>query len=169
MGDLRQRLYALVETGHQGYPAGRAFDIALVAIIVVNIAATAMATVPDIGQAWHAAYPTVEGGGVLATGGNLVFQGRADGILAAYRATDGKQQWTFDAGTGIIAPPVTYLVNGVQTFPEGSLSLLNQRRKGGFNRERAEPAFLLSDLSPSELDQGVKVSAKRSEPFGVLS
>jgi quinohemoprotein ethanol dehydrogenase len=56
----------------------------------------------------------VEGGGVLATGGNLVFQGRADGILAAYRATDGKQLWTFDAGTGIIAPPVTYLVNGVQ-------------------------------------------------------
>jgi quinohemoprotein ethanol dehydrogenase len=65
-------------------------------------------------EAWHAAYPTVEGGGVLATGGNLVFQGRADGILAAYRATDGKQLWMFDAGTGIIAPPVTYLVNGVQ-------------------------------------------------------
>ena len=58
--------------------------------------------------------PVAEGGGVLATGGNLVFQGRADGILAAYRATDGKQLWTFDAGTGIMAPPVTYLVDGVQ-------------------------------------------------------
>jgi mono/diheme cytochrome c family protein len=34
--------------------------------------------------------------------------------LAAYRATDGKQLWTFDAGTGIIAPPVTYLIGGVQ-------------------------------------------------------
>jgi quinohemoprotein ethanol dehydrogenase len=64
--------------------------------------------------AWRTSYPTVEGGGVLATGGNLVFQGRADGVLAAYRATDGKQLWMFDAGTGIIAPPVTYTVDGTQ-------------------------------------------------------
>jgi PQQ-dependent dehydrogenase (methanol/ethanol family) len=64
--------------------------------------------------AWSASYPVVEGGGVLVTGGNLVFQGRADGVLAAWRAADGKQLWTFDAGTGIMAPPVTYLVNGVQ-------------------------------------------------------
>jgi len=64
--------------------------------------------------AWRVNYPVVEGGGVLATAGNLVFQGRADGVLAAYRATDGKQLWTFEAGTGIMAPPVTYLVNGVQ-------------------------------------------------------
>ena len=64
--------------------------------------------------AWRVSYPVAEGGGVLATAGNLVFQGRADGVLAAYRATDGKQLWTFDAGTGIMAPPVTYLVDGVQ-------------------------------------------------------
>ncbi len=64
--------------------------------------------------AWKATYPVAEGGGVLATAGNLVFQGRADGILAAYRATDGKQLWQFDAGTGIMAPPVTYTLAGVQ-------------------------------------------------------
>lgn len=64
--------------------------------------------------AWHAASPVLETGGVLATGGNLVFQGRADGMLVAYRATDGKQLWSFDTGTGIIAPPVTYSVEGVQ-------------------------------------------------------
>ena len=64
--------------------------------------------------AWKAGYPTAVGGGVLATAGNLVFQGRADGVLAAYRATDGKQLWSFDAGTGIMAPPVTYQVDGVQ-------------------------------------------------------
>jgi PQQ-dependent dehydrogenase (methanol/ethanol family) len=64
--------------------------------------------------AWHARYPVAVGGGVLATAGNLVLQGRADGILAAYRATDGKQLWSFDAGTGIMAPPVTYQVDGVQ-------------------------------------------------------
>ena len=64
--------------------------------------------------AWLANYPTVEGGGVLATAGNLVFQGRADGWLAAYRASDGTRLWQFDAGTGIIAPPVTYSVDGTQ-------------------------------------------------------
>ena len=51
---------------------------------------------------------------MLATAGNLVLQGRADGMLAAYRATDGQRLWEFDAGTGIMAPPVTYLVDGVQ-------------------------------------------------------
>lgn len=63
---------------------------------------------------WSAKYPVLDGGGVLATGGNLVFQGRSDGILAAYRATDGRQVWQFDAATGIMAPPVTYTVEGVQ-------------------------------------------------------
>lgn len=64
--------------------------------------------------AWRASYPVVEGSGVLTTAGNLVFQGHSDGVLAAYRATDGKQLWTFEAGTGIMAPPVTYRVDGIQ-------------------------------------------------------
>jgi quinohemoprotein ethanol dehydrogenase len=64
--------------------------------------------------AWSARYPVLDGGGVLATGGNLVFQGRSDGMFAAYRATDGEQVWQFDAATGIMAPPVTYTVDGVQ-------------------------------------------------------
>ena len=64
--------------------------------------------------AWRAPYPVVEGAGVLTTAGDLVFQGRADGILAAYRASDGTKLWEFDAATGIMAPPVTYLVDDVQ-------------------------------------------------------
>jgi quinohemoprotein ethanol dehydrogenase len=63
---------------------------------------------------WHAKYPVLDGGGVLATGGNLIFQGRSDGIFAAYRATDGEQVWRFDAATGIMAAPVTYSIDGVQ-------------------------------------------------------
>jgi quinohemoprotein ethanol dehydrogenase len=65
-------------------------------------------------EVWRATHPVVESGGVLTTAGNLVFQGRADGILLAYRATDGTKLWEFDAGTGIMAPPVTYLTDGVQ-------------------------------------------------------
>ena len=64
--------------------------------------------------AWRVKTPVLPGGGTLATGGNLVFEGRADGVLAVYRATDGKQLWSFDAGTGIMAPPVTYAVDNVQ-------------------------------------------------------
>jgi quinohemoprotein ethanol dehydrogenase len=84
---------------------------------------------------WSASYPVAEGGGVLATGGNLVFQGRADGIFAAYRATDGKQLWQFDAGTGIMAPPVTYTIDGTQYVTVmagwgGSSALFNSPGQG---------------------------------------
>jgi quinohemoprotein ethanol dehydrogenase len=65
-------------------------------------------------EVWRIPLPQVESGGVLATAGNLIFQGRSDGVFCVYRATDGKKLWQFDAGTGIMAPPVTYLLNGVQ-------------------------------------------------------
>jgi quinohemoprotein ethanol dehydrogenase len=65
-------------------------------------------------EAWRVSHPLVESGGALATAGNLVFQGRSDGMLCAYRATDGKKLWEFDAGTGIMAPPVTYLLDRIQ-------------------------------------------------------
>ena len=65
-------------------------------------------------EAWRASLPLVESSGVLATAGNLVFQGRSDGVFCAYRASDGKKLWEFNAGTGIMAPPVTYLLDGVQ-------------------------------------------------------
>ena len=64
--------------------------------------------------AWRVTLPVSQPGGVLATAGNLVFQGRADGILAAYRSSDGAKLWEFDAGTGIMAPPVTYRAGGTQ-------------------------------------------------------
>jgi quinohemoprotein ethanol dehydrogenase len=65
-------------------------------------------------EAWHVDLPDPKSGGTLATAGNLVFQGRADGKLSAYRATDGKPLWEFDAGVGIAAPPMTFSVDGVQ-------------------------------------------------------
>jgi quinohemoprotein ethanol dehydrogenase len=65
-------------------------------------------------EAWRVPLPASQSGGVLATAGNLVFQGRADGLFAAYRASDGEKLWEFDAGTGIMAPPVTYLAGGTQ-------------------------------------------------------
>lgn len=63
---------------------------------------------------WTVDHPVLMSGGVLATAGNLVFQGRSDGMLVAYRATDGAKLWQFDAGTGIMAPPITYMIGAEQ-------------------------------------------------------
>jgi alcohol dehydrogenase (cytochrome c) len=57
-------------------------------------------------------YPNV--GGALATAGNLVFFGLPDGTFAAYDAKTLKELWSFNVGTGINAPPITYSVNGKQ-------------------------------------------------------
>jgi quinohemoprotein ethanol dehydrogenase len=65
-------------------------------------------------EVWHVDMPDPKSGGTLATAGNLVFQGRSDGQLHAYRATDGQDLWKFEAGVGIAAPPMTYTVDGVQ-------------------------------------------------------
>jgi quinohemoprotein ethanol dehydrogenase len=65
-------------------------------------------------EVWRVAHPVVRSGGTLSTAGNLVFQGRVDGVFAAYRATDGKMLWKFDAGVGIAAGPMTYAVRDTQ-------------------------------------------------------
>ena len=51
---------------------------------------------------------------MLATKGNLVFQGNSSGRFAAYRADTGEELWSAAAQTGIIAPPVTYSIDGEQ-------------------------------------------------------
>ncbi|MCC4115820.1 methanol/ethanol family PQQ-dependent dehydrogenase [Aromatoleum toluclasticum] len=53
-------------------------------------------------------------GGVLTTGGNLVFYGTPEGFLKAIDATNGKELWKFQTGSGIIAPPITWEDNGEQ-------------------------------------------------------
>ncbi|ABQ67368.1 Pyrrolo-quinoline quinone [Rhizorhabdus wittichii RW1] len=53
-------------------------------------------------------------GGTLATAGDLVFQGDMEGMLAAYDAASGAKLWSFDAGTAIIAPPISYRIKGQQ-------------------------------------------------------
>jgi quinohemoprotein ethanol dehydrogenase len=64
--------------------------------------------------AWRVPYTTAWNGGVLATAGNLVFQGTASGSLVAYRASDGERLWQAPAGTGIVAPPISYELDGEQ-------------------------------------------------------
>jgi quinohemoprotein ethanol dehydrogenase len=64
--------------------------------------------------AWSVPQQELWNAGTLTTAGKLVFQGRADGKLLAYHASTGEILWTFDAGLGISAPPITYKLKGRQ-------------------------------------------------------
>jgi PQQ-dependent dehydrogenase (methanol/ethanol family) len=53
-------------------------------------------------------------GGVLATAGNLVFNGEGNGTFSAFDATNGKKLWSYQAGAGVNAPAVSYMVGKKQ-------------------------------------------------------
>ena len=53
-------------------------------------------------------------GGVLTTAGNLVFWGTPEGYLKAADAKTGKVIWEFQTGSGVVAPPVTWMQGGEQ-------------------------------------------------------
>lgn len=65
-------------------------------------------------QVWSVPQDTVFNGGTLTTAGNLVFQGESNGMFSAYDARDGSILWTFDAGLGIAAAPITYKIGDRQ-------------------------------------------------------
>ncbi len=65
-------------------------------------------------EIWRVEYPGVWNGGVLSTAGGLVFQGSATGFVNAYSARDGRKLWEFAAQTGVVAPPITYEIDGEQ-------------------------------------------------------
>ena len=63
---------------------------------------------------WSVALPGLYNGGVLATAGRLVFQGRAAGTFDAYDAERGTRLWSFAAQAGVMAPPISYALDGKQ-------------------------------------------------------
>lgn len=64
--------------------------------------------------AWSQPQPGVFNGGIMATGGNLIFQGANDGTFGAYAADTGRKLWSFAAQNGILAAPISYAVDGKQ-------------------------------------------------------
>lgn len=65
-------------------------------------------------ERWRVPYIVMWNGGTLTTAGNLVFQGTADGRFVAYSADKGAKLWEVTVGTGVIASPVTYEIDGTQ-------------------------------------------------------
>jgi alcohol dehydrogenase (cytochrome c) len=69
----------------------------------------------DTGKiAWGVKTPQPLIGGVLATAGDLVFNGEANGWFKAFDAKNGKELWKFNCGAGVNAPAVSYMVGGKQ-------------------------------------------------------
>jgi quinohemoprotein ethanol dehydrogenase len=65
-------------------------------------------------QVWSVPLPELWNAGTLTTAGGLVFQGTATGQFCAYHAATGKLLWSYNAGLGISAPPITYKIGGKQ-------------------------------------------------------
>ena len=63
---------------------------------------------------WSVDHALPYNGGLMATGGNLVFQGNADGRFNAYAADSGEQLWSVQTGTAINAAPASYVLDGKQ-------------------------------------------------------
>jgi len=69
----------------------------------------------DTGKvAWTVKTPQPLIGGVLATAGDIVFNGEANGWFKAFDAKTGKELWKYNCGAGVNAPAVSYMVNGKQ-------------------------------------------------------
>jgi len=69
---------------------------------------------PKTGKvAWEVKNSAPLWGGVL-TAGDLVFWGTPEGFLKAADAKTGKVVWQFQTGSGVVAPPITWMQDGEQ-------------------------------------------------------
>jgi quinohemoprotein ethanol dehydrogenase len=65
-------------------------------------------------ELWSVDHVHYWNGGVLASAGGLVFQGDGLGYLSAFDADSGEKLWSFNTFISMLAPPITYQVDGVQ-------------------------------------------------------
>ena len=65
-------------------------------------------------EVWRQEHISPWNGGTLTTAGNLVFQGTADGRFMVFNAKNGEKLWETPTGTGVVAGPATYMVDGKQ-------------------------------------------------------
>ncbi len=95
---------------------------------------------------WVVKAPSPFMGGVLSTGGNLVFTGTPEGEFKAYHADTGEELWSYQTGSGISGSPMTFTLGGKQyvavpsgfggwtgwaTIGGGGAPHLKDNRKGG--------------------------------------
>ena len=97
----------------------------------------------DTGKvAWGVKTPQPLIGGVLATAGDLVFNGEANGWFKAYDATNGKELWKYNCGAGVNAPAVSYMVGGKQYVAVAAGRQQPDRRQARQQRVRVRAALI---------------------------
>jgi quinohemoprotein ethanol dehydrogenase len=115
-------------------------------------------------EVWRAQYQRPWSGGVLSTDGNLVFQGTSDGRFISYAADSGDLLWSMDTGQGIVAPPITYKINGeqfvaIQVGYGGAYALL-----GAFEPANENPGrngrMMVFKLGGKQLEKPIKTIAQ---------
>jgi quinohemoprotein ethanol dehydrogenase len=137
-------------------------------------------------ERWRVQYNLMWNGGTLTTAGNLVFQGTSDGRFVAYSADKGEKLWEIGVGTGVIAAPITYELDGVQYVAVmagwgGAFALTGGNATGGgalpgrllvlaLNAKQALPEALaqkpkevsaiIFDAAPERIDQGAGLFAQ---------
>ena len=65
-------------------------------------------------RVWEVPFDIAWNPGTLTTAGDLVFQGTVEGDLVAYHAATGEVLWRQPVGLGVVAPPITYAIDGRQ-------------------------------------------------------
>jgi quinohemoprotein ethanol dehydrogenase len=69
-------------------------------------------------EVWRTGVLGTIGGGTLSTAGGLVLQGTNVGRFVAYDARDGKELWSVEAQTGVVAAPSSFELDGEQYIAE---------------------------------------------------
>jgi quinohemoprotein ethanol dehydrogenase len=125
-------------------------------------------------EAWRVEHEGLWNGGLLCTGGNLVLQGNGKGYFVAYAADTGRKLWEFDAQNGIIAPPITYEIDGEQYISllagwGGSVGL--SFGAAGNARENMYPRgrILTFKLNGKESLPPVQIARKLPEPMDLAA
>ncbi len=99
-------------------------------------------------EVWHVDHAVPWNGGVLTTRSGLVFQGTGDRRFVAYNATSGTALWEAETGTGVVAPPISYAIDGEQYIA----LLAGWGGVGGLSLPQFEPANGTSRLLVYKLD-----------------
>jgi mono/diheme cytochrome c family protein len=63
-------------------------------------------------KVWEVRHEDTFHAGVLSTAGGLVFHGGSGSAFDAYDARTGARLWSVDVGVGVMAPPISYAVDG---------------------------------------------------------
>jgi quinohemoprotein ethanol dehydrogenase len=131
-------------------------------------------------EVWRAEHVSPWNGGTLTTAGNLVFQGTADGRFIAYNAATGEMLWQTPVGSGVVAAPVTYMIDdeqyvsvavgwgGVYGLSQRATDTIGPGKVYTFKAGGTASMPQMVENDPAELVEGVAYSPDDIAPGGAL-